>query len=88
MGVAAILVMWHGFRDQTWNAATQGGSTKNFNLIGQVVSEKKIVDDDEDGSWPSYQLSLWAFGWGELKKKKTRRFLVLLSFIYLKITLC
>ena len=22
---------------------------KDFNLIGQVVSEKKIVDDDEDG---------------------------------------
>ena len=44
MSVVAILVMWPRYREQSFHATTKGGSTKNFNLIGQAVSEKKIFE--------------------------------------------
>ena len=72
MGVAAILVMWSRSREQTFVPPTHGCSTQNFAFIGQAVSEKKIFEivdrrRTDDGAWPSYKLTLWAFGSGELK---------------------
>ena len=44
MGVAAILVMWPGCREQNFVPPSQGGSTLNLALIGQAVSEKKMFE--------------------------------------------
>ena len=57
MGVAAILVMVRRYRKKkkkkkkNFNATIQGGSTLNFNWIGQVLSEMKIFElvDDDNG---------------------------------------
>ena len=41
MGVAAILVMRLGCREQTFVPPTNVGSTQNLTLIGRAISEKK-----------------------------------------------
>ena len=45
MGVAAILVMWPGPFEQTFDPPSQGGSILNLTLIGQVVSEEKTFKE-------------------------------------------
>ena len=48
------------------------GYWTNLTLIGQAVSKKKIFEivdgrRTDARAWPSYKLTLWAFGSGELK---------------------
>ena len=68
MGMAAILVMWPGPFIQSFVPPSQGGSTQNFALIGQAVSEKKMFENVDgrttDGRrrrtpdpWVSYKLT-------------------------------
>ena len=53
MGVAAILVMWPRYPEQTFVSPTHGGSTWNLASIGPVVLEKKIFENGErtDNGW-------------------------------------
>ena len=80
IGMAAILVMWPGPFISTFVPPSYGCSKWSLALIGQAVSEKKIfeiVDDGrrrtDAGPWPSYKLTLWAFGSGELTTEATSR---------------
>ena len=45
MGMAAILVMWHGPFEQTFVPQSQGGSIWKLASIGLVVSEEKMVEN-------------------------------------------
>ena len=47
MGMAAILVMWPGPREQTFVSLSHGGSTWNLASIGSAVSEKKTLPYDK-----------------------------------------
>ena len=73
MGMVAILVMWPGPVEQTFNPPSHGGSIWNLTLTGQAVSEEKMFKEygrQTDGwqttyRWPrptypiSSPLSLW-----------------------------
>ena len=83
MGMAAILVMWPGFFEQTFFPPSHRSSIWNLILIGPVVSEEKMfkecgrrkktyTTDDDDvrrtmKAYLSYKLTKWAFGSGDLK---------------------
>ena len=47
MGMAAILVIWPGPIEQTFVSPSQGGSIWNLTLIGPVVSEEKMFENDD-----------------------------------------
>ena len=62
MDMVAILVMWPICCEQTFVPPTNGGSTRNLVLTGQVVWRRKclsIVNDrrTDTGAWIYYQLT-------------------------------
>ena len=79
MGVAAILVMWPGPREQTFIPPPHWGSIWNLASIGPAVLEKKIFENGgrwtdgrrrtDDRPWLYYKLTNEPKGSGELKTK-------------------
>ena len=76
MGVAAILVMWPGPREQTFVPPPHWGSIWNLTLIGPAVLEKKIFENGgrrtDDGPWLYYKLTNEPKGSGELKTAQVK----------------
>ena len=62
MGMAAILVMWPGWFEQTFVPPSQGGSTWHLIKIGLVVIEKmkfKNIESERFGPRSVNDLDIW-----------------------------